>query len=133
MQFLVGILVFCMVLFVYLHVNYHLKTSDDLEIFEVEQPSKEKLEEVCDLRQPVLFDFDAANLANVCRRVSVNDTYGAFDVKVRDLHLPLDADEELYVPMPFTNAIQVMRDDHNSRYLLESSADFMDETGIAKE
>ena len=40
MQFLVGVLVFCIVLFIYLHVNYHLKTSDDLEVFEVEQPRR---------------------------------------------------------------------------------------------
>ncbi len=133
MQFLVGILVFCMVLFIYLHVNYHLKTSDDLEVFEVEQPSKEKLEEVCDLRQPVRFDFDSTNLVSVCQRESINDSYGAFDAKVRDLQLPVGAEEELYVPMPFANAVQVMGDDQNSRYVLESSADFLDETGLAKE
>jgi hypothetical protein len=96
-----------MVLFIYLHVHYHLKTSDDLEVFEVEQPSKEKLEEVCDLRQPVRFDFDPSNLSSVCQREQVNDSYGAFDAKVRDLQLPPGAEEELYVPMPFANAVQV--------------------------
>ena len=122
-----------MVLFIYLHVNYHLKTSDDLEVFELEQPSKEKLEEVCDLRQPVRFDFDSNNLVAVCQRESINDSYGAFDAKVRDLQLPAGAEEELYVPMPFTNAVQVMRDDRESRYILESSADFLEETGLSKE
>ena len=133
MQFLIGLLVFCMVLFIYLHVHYHLKTSDDLEVFEVEQPSKEKLEEVCDLRQPVRFDFDPSNLSSVCQREQVNDSYGAFDAKVRDLQLPPGAEEELYVPMPFANAVQVMEEDPDSRYVLESSADFLDETGLAKE
>lgn len=133
MQIIIGFLVFCMVLFIYLHVHYHLKTSDDLEVFEVEQPSKEKLEEVCDLRQPVRFDFDSANLVSICKRESINDLYGAFDAKVRDLQLPVGAEEELYVPMPFANAVQVMSDDQNSRYVLESSADFLDETGLAKE
>ena len=51
------VLVFCIVLFLYLHVYFHLKTSDDLEIYEIENPSKDKLEEICDLRQPVLFQF----------------------------------------------------------------------------
>ena len=27
-------------------------------MYEIEQPSKEKLEEICDLRQPVLFDYN---------------------------------------------------------------------------
>ena len=30
---------------------------NDLEVYEIEQPSKDKLEEICDLRQPVIFDY----------------------------------------------------------------------------
>ena len=51
------VLIFCLVLFLYLHVYFQLKTSDDLEIYEIDNPSKDKLEEICDLRQPVLFRF----------------------------------------------------------------------------
>jgi hypothetical protein len=58
MKILFAFFIFCIVLFIYLHVQFHLKTSEDLEMYEVEQPSKDKLEEICDLRQPVLFDFD---------------------------------------------------------------------------
>ena len=39
------IFVFCIVLFLYIHIFFHLKTSDDLEVYEIDQPSKEKLEE----------------------------------------------------------------------------------------
>ena len=39
-----------MVLLVYLHVYHQLKTSDDKEIFDVGNVSKEKLEEICELR-----------------------------------------------------------------------------------
>ena len=55
---LIGVFIFCLVLFFYLHIQFHLKTSDDLEIYEIEQASKTKMEEICDLRQPVLFDCD---------------------------------------------------------------------------
>ena len=133
MQFLVGLMVFCIVLFIYLHVNYHLRTSDDLEVFEVDQPSKDKLEEVCDLRQPVLFDYSSENLDTVCLQTSLQDSYGAFDVRIRDLQLSDDAKEELYIPLPFANARRVLQDDASSRYVLESNADFLEETGIGKE
>ena len=133
MQLLIGILVFCLVLFVYLHVHYHLRTSDDLEVFEVEQPSKDKLEEVCDLRQPVRFDFSRSNIDSLCCRSAICDSYGAFDVKIRDLQMSQDAEEELYVPLPFANALQVMGDDGAARYVIESSADFLEETGLGKE
>ena len=44
MKVLFTIVIFCVVLFVYLHIYFHLKVSDDLEVFEIDQPSKDKLE-----------------------------------------------------------------------------------------
>jgi hypothetical protein len=46
------------VLFLYLHIHFHLKRSNDLEVYEIDDPSKDKLEEICDIRQPVIFDFE---------------------------------------------------------------------------
>ena len=62
MKALFTILIFCLVLFIYLHINFHLKQSNDLEVYEIDQPSKEKLEEICDIRQPVIFDYNVENL-----------------------------------------------------------------------
>jgi len=47
---IVSILVFCIVLFLYLHIQFHLKRSNDLEVYEIDQPSKQRLEEVCDMK-----------------------------------------------------------------------------------
>ena len=58
MKIIFAFLIFCLVLFIYLHVNYHLKTSNDLEIFEVDDGSKDKLEEIFEMRQPTIFDFE---------------------------------------------------------------------------
>ena len=133
MQLLIGVLVFCLVLFVYIHVNYHMRISDDLEVFEVDQPSKDRLEAVCDLRQPVRFEFKTTTLDNICQRVNINDSYGAFDAKIRDIQLSPGLEEEIHVPIPFASAIRVMQDDTDCRYVLESSADFLEETGMDKE
>ena len=59
MKIIFSMIIFCLVLFLYLHIFFHLKTSNDLEIYEIEQPSKDKLEEICDLRQPVRFDYNS--------------------------------------------------------------------------
>jgi hypothetical protein len=40
MKTVINIFIFCLILFIYLHIQYHLKTSNDLEIYEIEQPSK---------------------------------------------------------------------------------------------
>jgi hypothetical protein len=68
---LIGFFIFCLVLFIYLHIQFHLKTSEDLEMYEVEQPSKERLEEICDIRQPVLFDFDCQKIIDTTNRTYI--------------------------------------------------------------
>lgn len=127
------ILIFCIVLFLYLHVYTQLKTSDDLEIYEIDYPSKDKLEEICDLRQPVLFDYNNERLLESCRRTAILDTYGAFDVKIRNIKQPItNAEENLYVPLAFSNALKVVKEDAETKYLVENSIDFLEETGLLK-
>jgi hypothetical protein len=132
MQMLVGALVFCAVLFAYLHVHFHWKTCDDLEVLEVDNPSKDELEEVCDLRQPLRFKARLGDLERVCSRSQLRDAYGAFDVKVRDLSISPTQDEELHLPVSLANALGLIEDDTRSRYLVESSGEFLEETGLAK-
>ena len=58
MEMIIGFFVFCLVLFIYLHVMFQLRTSDDLEVYELDDASKDRMEEICDMRQPVIFGFD---------------------------------------------------------------------------
>ena len=63
MNTLITLLTICLVVIVYMHVVFQLTTSNDLEIFEVDTPSKIKLEEVCNLRQPFLFMYQDDSLS----------------------------------------------------------------------
>ena len=85
MNYFIAIFIFFVVLFLYLHVYYHLKTSNDLEVYTIERPSKGKLEEICDIRQPVVFEFTNEQLLDKCNLASLDDNYGAFDIKMRDI------------------------------------------------
>jgi hypothetical protein len=129
------LLIFCIVLFLYLHVYFQLKTSNDLEIYEIDYPSKDKLEEICDLRQPILFNFQNERILESCQRNNILDTYGAFDVRIRNIKQSEkddEADANLYVPLPFRNALKVVREDTEMKYLVENNADFLEETGLLK-
>jgi hypothetical protein len=133
MNIIYALLVFFIVLFFYLHVYFHLKTSDDLEIYEIDYPSKDKLEEICDLRQPVLFKFENERIFESCQRATILDTYGAFDIKIRNVkQSAADNDINLYVPLAFSSALNVIREDSANKYLVENNADFLEETGIVK-
>jgi len=126
------ILIFCIVLFLYLHVFFHLKTSEDLEVYEIDQPSKDKLEEICDLRQPVLFNYHNEGIMEFCTRENILDVYGAFDIKIRNMKIIPDNDAELYIPLPFSSALHAVNDDKESKYLVENNTDFLEETGLIK-
>ena len=136
MNIIFSTLIFCLVLFIYLHVYFHLKKSDDLELYEIEMPSKTKLEEICDIRQPVVFNFENARLSESCQRLNVLDTYGAFDVKIRNVKdLSEDSEmciSEMYIPLAFSSALKVLREDVKETYISENNSDFLEETGLIK-
>ena len=86
MKIFFTIFIFCLVLFIYLHIQFHIKTSSDLEIYELDQASKDKLEEICDIRQPVIFDFDNEKIVNTTNQEYILSNYKAFDVKIRNIN-----------------------------------------------
>jgi len=126
------ILVFCVVLFLYLHVFFHLKTSDDLEVYEIDNPSKEKLEEICDLRQPILFEYSNERILDTCKRTNILDNYGAFDVKLRNIMDIPKEETGLHIPIAYSNALKIVNDDTEEKYLVENNMDFLEETSMIK-
>ena len=131
MNYFIGIFVFCVVLFLYLHVYYHLKTSNDLEVYTIERPSKNKLEEICDLRQPVVFEFSNDRLLESCNLASLDDNYGAFDIKLRDIHQK-DENSEMYLPFLLKEALKVFQSDKDGKYITENNEEFLEETTAVK-
>ena len=131
MKVIIATLVFCMVLFIYLHIFFQLKTSNDLEIYEIDQPSKDTLEEICDLKQPVIIDFNNENLNETCNLNTIIKHYGAFDVKLRDLKNH-DDQCEIYIPITLNATIQLFTNDNDKKYITENNQDFLEETGLIK-
>lgn len=133
LKILIGLFIFCIVLFLYLHVQFHLKTSDDLEIYEIDQASKDKMEEICDLRQPVMFDYDedGQKIINSTSKNFLLENYPVFEVKIRECKEP-EKDSELYVPLQFHLASKLFEEDTSQGYFSESNMDFLTETGAIK-
>ena len=134
MQSVFAVLIFCVILFLYLHIYFHMKTSNDLEVYEIDQPSKDKLEEVCDLRQPVLFDYANERLMESCTLPAIRSAYGAFDVRLRNVKDTADETDatESYVPLTLHAVAESFRSDKESRYISENNGDFLEETGLIK-
>ena len=54
-QYLLSFCLFCVVLVAYLHLYRHWKTSQVMEFYEIDNPTKDRWEQVCELHQPTLF------------------------------------------------------------------------------
>lgn len=134
-EIFMAIFIFCVVLFLYLHIQFHLKTSDDLEIYELEQVSKDRLEEICDLRQPALIDLsnddEGIKIMNTTNKQYLLDNYPVFEVKIRN-NSELCSDTDICVPLPFHVANKLFQDDEKSIYFSEGNTDFLQETGTVK-
>jgi len=131
MEIIIGICIFCIVLFLYLHIQFHLKTSEDLEIYETEHPSKDKLEEICDLRQPALFDFDCQNIIETTKRDYISNNYHSFEIKIRNIE-DTDNNSDLYVTLPIHSGIKLFNEDKSGCYFSENNKEFLEETGVIK-
>jgi hypothetical protein len=135
-EIIIGLFIFCIVLFLYLHIQFHLKTSDDLEIYEVEQASKDKMEEICDLRQPVLFDSDenGQKIIETTNKRVLLENYPVFEIKIRDCKDKevSDSESNICVPLPLHIAIKLFTEDKHSSYFSEGNLDFLQETGAVK-
>ena len=131
MNLIINIIIFIIVLFFYLHIVFHLKTSDDLEIFEIDEPSKSELEEICDLRQPLIFAYHDTKIREAINKTSILDNYGAFDIKVRNIK-DNDDETEMYSNLVFNKAVQLLSKDTEEKYICENNQDFIEETTLHK-
>jgi hypothetical protein len=110
----------CFVVVIYIHIFFQLKTSDDLEIYEIQMPSKQKLEEVCNYKQPIVFNYTEDTLMNC--NVSSLQEYLAFDVQVWD-------DQYVKVPLTLEKAMELFK---TKMYATMNNADFLNETMVKR-
>jgi hypothetical protein len=132
LKIIIAFFIFCVILFFYLHIQFHLKTSNELEIYEIEQASKDKMEEICDLRQPVLFDCDedTEKITKTTNKAYLLENYPIFEVKIRNA---LDSDgESTLLPLPLHICSKLFTEDKNATYFSEGNSDFLLETGAKK-
>jgi hypothetical protein len=133
LKIITAFFVFSLILFLYLHIQFHLKTSNNLEIYEIDQASKDKMEEICDLRQPVLFDSDedGVKIINTTNKNTLLENYPVFELKIRDNKTD-NSEAQISVPLQFHMANKLFEQDKQSIYFSEGNLDFLQETGAVK-
>ena len=130
MNIIIIILIFILVLFLYLHIFFHLKTSDDLEVYELSSLPKERLEEICDLRQPLTFHLDINKFERLTNE-NILQNYPSFDIRLRDVSKN-NSDTELFLPIILTKGFTVLSEDNKQKFISEKNSDFLEETSLIK-
>jgi hypothetical protein len=100
-------------------------------MYEIDFASKDKFEEVCNLRQPVLFDFENQKIVQTANIDYLASNYNAFEIKIRNSK-DQDYSSEIYMPLPFHAAVKLFDDDKNSSYFSENNMEFLQETAVSK-
>jgi len=130
MNYFLFIITFCIVLFIYIHINYQLSTSNDLEIFELENPwSKEILDNICYNKQPIRFNFSNDEIIKNINLSFIEQQYNAFDIKIRNIK---DNDNKLYLPFSVGEISKLFENDSEGIYITENNEDFLNETALMK-
>jgi len=132
MNVFLTVFVFFLVLFFYLHIHYQIKISNDLEVYTIDGPTKEKLEELCELRQPIIFDYHNNEIMEKGKLSHLEESYGAFDIKLRKISDDEDESKQMYLPFLFKEAIELFQNGNNKCYISEKNDDFLKETGFIK-
>lgn len=132
MEIFFTMIVFCIVLFIYIHVFFHFKTSNDLEVYDIDVPSKEKLEELCDLRQPITMNLKLSDILNTFNRHNIVKNYGAFDINIRNSEKLL-SDDEKFVVLTYNTGVQLFNEaSEKNKYYSENNKQFLEETSLIK-
>jgi len=125
MEILINLLILTITLFLYIHIYNQIKTSDYLEVYEIENISKDKFEELCDLKQPLL--INNINLLNFDIPY-IQNNYGSFDLKITNKET-----SDMFLPMKFVTAIELFDKDTSSNYISENNREFLEDTSLIKE
>ena len=133
MNILLNLFIFCIILFIYIHIVFNYKKSNDLEVYEIEEPSKEKLEEICDIKQPIIFNMYNPNLLDIFNYNYIMNNYASFDIKIRNMNsIYIDLESDLYLPYTLQKANDLFNNDICGNYFSENNSEFIEETTLIK-
>lgn len=136
MSILLSLLIFTIILFLYIHIQYQLKKNNDLEYYSFENINKYKLEEAQELRQPIIFYcksetnstenslltfYNFKNL-DIINFELLKEKFKSFDIKVKNMN------KSVIVPITIENGLKLLESDNN--YISLFNSEFLDETKL---
>ena len=130
MKVFITFCIFIFILFLYVHINDQLSKSEDLEIYEMDYVSNQHLQSICNVKQPVLFEFQVPEFTKKLTDISKEDN---IDIKVWDTDDYSKTCTPSYILLPFSSAIGLFKTDTKGHYFTERNQDFLEEIDFVSE
>jgi mannose-6-phosphate isomerase-like protein (cupin superfamily) len=113
-----------------------LKKGQDLEIYEMDYTTNSQLQEICDLKQPILFEFSSIEpllFETVNSRTIDKMTNGDVICKdINDYYKETPEKRVDYIMLPFHSSIILMKTDPASHYFIENNDEFVVDSNYYK-
>jgi hypothetical protein len=124
MELVINFMIFCIVLFIYIHVYNHIKTSSYLEVYEIENLSKDKFEDIINFKQPLLLNNNSLiNNVDVDYLIS---NYPTFDLNL------YNKQNGLFLKTKMEDFDSIINSDISNIYITYNNKEFLEETTLEK-
>lgn len=129
MDFYFTLFIFVIVLFLYVHIIAQYKKSEDLEIYEMDYVSNANLQEVCNIKQPVLFEFKNVN-SEIFTDLDLQtlQNHENHELKVKDT-----TDASNYVMLKYGSFKGLIDTDTKSHFITEGNHEFIEDADLYSE
>ena len=132
MNFIINLFIFLLVLFLYVHLLFFFKKGNQLEIFELNEIAKDKLEDLTNIKQPIIFNNNLNNtkLLNIYDN---RDKYKNEKIKIyNSKNLNSINKLDLSYNISFYNFINLINKNNNDNYLSFNNKNFLKKSNLIK-
>ena len=126
------LIIFIIILVFYINIIHLLKTSEDLEIYELDYKDYDYFQEVCNLKQPVTFSYEDIH-PDFINSIDKDflDLKENNDIKIKEV--PDYYSEEInnvdYFILPLKSYLTLIKSDTHGNYISEDNHFFIEESG----
>jgi hypothetical protein len=128
MDFWINIILFTIILIFYLHLQNEWKKSEDLEIFEMDYISNKDLQEVCNFKQPVIFQMDNKKDLEPLFHWNPDEKQEIIMKDIRDYYKSSDIKSVNGISLSYKSAIGLCNTDPSSYFFSENNIDIIPKT-----
>ena len=138
MEFYITFFIFIVILFLYVHIMSQFKKSEELEIYEMDYTTNTQLQEICNAKQPILFEFKTINPDIFTDLDSTTFLkHSSCDVRVRDTNdlygTSSSSSSADSVLLKYDSFRRLAIADTRSHFISEGNMDFIEESGLYSE